>query len=217
MSYLAINTRVMNTSQQAQSSEPATPEALGDDPRRSFVQVAATAAEVIGQVGDADLRRSTPCSEFDVEALTRHVISVMHRVVALGEGAEAESVPLDAPTVKTGDWVEAWASSVADFERIWADDSLLTTDMVLPFATMPGAPTLAIYSAEILIHAWDLAKALDLDVNWDEAAAEAAYQTISFGIPAEGRGEEMPFDPVVPTADDAPAIERLVAWVGRRP
>ncbi len=141
----------------------------------------------------------------------------MQRVAALGEGAEAESVPLDAPGVATGQWSTGWSEAVADYERIWADDSLLTTNMVMSFATLPGAPTLAIFTAEILIHAWDLTKALDLDVAWDEALAEGAYQTITFGIPAEGRGADMPFDPVVPTAEGAPAIERLVAWVGRRP
>ena len=209
----------MNTSKQtpAPESTPTEPEPVSGDPRPGFLKAAATAGEVIDQVKTADLRRPTPCSEFDVEDLTRHIISVMQRVAALGQGAEAESVPLDAPGVATGDWSNGWGEAVADYERAWADDSLLTTNMVLPFATLPGAPTIAIYTAEILIHAWDLAKALDLDVAWDEALAEGAYQTITFGIPAEGRGVDMPFDPVVPTAEGAPAIERLVAWVGRRP
>ncbi|GAA1511493.1 hypothetical protein [Nocardioides humi] len=36
-------------------------------------------------------------------------------------------------------------------------------------------------------------------------------------MPAEPRGGEIPFGPVVPVADDAPAYDRLVAWTGRDP
>lgn len=89
--------------------------------------------------------------------------------------------------------------------------------MVVPWATLPGAVVLAIYAAEIQIHSWDLAMALGLRPDWEQDLAEAGLAVVRLGIPAEGRGLEVPFDPVVPTAEDAPAMDRLVAWMGRDP
>jgi len=35
-------------------------------------------------------------------------------------------------------------------------------------------------------------------------------------IPAEGRGEDMPFDPVVDPGDDAPLLLKIAGWAGRK-
>jgi uncharacterized protein (TIGR03086 family) len=119
--------------------------------------------------------------------------------------------------VATDQLAAEWAATIKTQTEEWADDRLLGQPMVLPFATLPGAAALAIYTAEIMIHAWDLTTALGVSPAWDQEVAARVLPIIQQGIPAEGRGPEMPFDPVVPTADDAPAIDRLVAWVGRDP
>ncbi|MEM9563173.1 MAG: TIGR03086 family protein, partial [Actinomycetota bacterium] len=101
----------------------------------------------------------------------------------------------------------------------WADDAVLGRDLTLPFAVVPGAIALSIYIGELTIHTWDLAVAIGADVVWDDDVVDGAVVAITTGLPAEPRGDEVgiPFDPVVPTAQDAPAIDRLVAWTGRDP
>ena len=46
---------------------------------------------------------------------------------------------------------------------------------------------------------------------------EVALATMQMGLPAEGRRADPVRRPVQPVADDAPAIDRLVAWTGRNP
>jgi hypothetical protein len=83
---------------------------------------------------------------------------------------------------------------------------------------------LLIYLNEIIVHTWDLAVATGRAPQWDDEILEVAYAAIQRGLPADGRsvtgdGSDggSPFAPVVDVAGDAPLIDRLVAWNGRRP
>ena len=90
--------------------------------------------------------------------------------------------------------------------------------VIVPWGTIPGAVALAVYSSELLVHAWDLATAIGVEPQWHQGDVETALGVVEVGIPAEPRNpEDMPFGAVVPTADDAPTIDRLVAWMGRTP
>jgi uncharacterized protein (TIGR03086 family) len=69
---------------------------------------------------------------------------------------------------------------------------------------------------ELLIHGWDLARAIGQPADLPEDLAEGAlilWQTRLAGRPREG----MPFGTPEPVADDAPAIDRLAAFLGRKP
>ncbi len=192
------------------------------DPRPAFARTLDTAAEVLAAVDPSDLDRPTPASAYDVDHLTRHVLAVLDRVGAVARGEDPFSVPaeLDAATVAAaGGLVPVFERSRADQEAAWADDAVLTRQLTLPFAVLPGAVALSIYVGELTIHTWDLATAIGVEVEWDPEIVEGAVVAITTGLPAEPRGDEVgiPFDPVVPTESDAPPIERLVAWTGRNP
>lgn len=199
-------------------SAPADDQGRLPDPRPGFHAACEQAAAIIDSATAETLRRPTPCTEFDVEDLTRHLLSVGQRTIALADGKPAESVPLDAPDISADGFSEEWSRIRSVLNEELRPDSVLGQMMEVPWATLPGAIVLAIYIAEIQIHSWDLATALGQSPDWDQDLAAAGLAVVSMGIPAEGRSEEeMPFDPVVPTADDAPAMDRLVAWMGRNP
>ena len=102
--------------------------------------------------------------------------------------------------------------------------------MALPWIQGTGADVLASYFSELTVHTWDLATATGQRPDWDDAVVTAALASARLP-PAENRRalfEEisaamgldevaMPFAEAVPVADDAPAIDRLVAWNGRDP
>jgi hypothetical protein len=44
-----------------------------------------------------------------------------------------------------------------------------------------------------------------------------ALGALTRALPADGRPADVPFAPAVEVGADAPLIERLVAWSGRRP
>ena len=86
--------------------------------------------------------------------------------------------------------------------------------MTVPFGTVPGAVALHLRTTEVLAHGWDLARATGQSVEFpaDVAERELAFsQSALEQLPPDRR----PFAPPQPVSPDAPAIERLVACLGR--
>ncbi len=117
---------------------------------------------------------------------------------------------------------DAWSSRVAPAPWPYA--------RARPWIPGSGADVLASYLSELTVHTWDLAMATGQQPDWDDGVVDAALASRDF-LPAEDRRalfEEVsaamgldevaiPFAEAVPVADDAPAIDRLVAWNGRAP
>ena len=157
-----------------------------------------------------------------------HLVGVLDRVTALGEGNDPFTVTENyAPE---HGWSDAWAASARHVAEAWADDDVLERPMWLPWIEGSGAEVLASYFSELTVHTWDLATATDQQPDWDDTVLAAALAARDI-LPAENRRgvfeamsaemglEEVaiPFAEAVPIADDAPAIDRLVAWNGRDP
>jgi uncharacterized protein (TIGR03086 family) len=175
----------------------------------------ASAAEVIGAVTEDQLSLPTPCSEFDVRALAAHLMSAPATVASLGRGEDYGTVAEQA--VPFGEWRANWAATSAEARDAWADDALLGKVVTLPWAEIPGAAVLAQFTGEIVVHTWDLATATDQWGEWKPEVLELAYDSYLQGLPAEGREQFPVFHAVVPVDDNAPLIDRIVAYTGRQP
>jgi uncharacterized protein (TIGR03086 family) len=173
------------------------------------------AVETVRAVRPDQLDLPTPCTEYEVDGLIRHLAGAADRsVVAAAGGAVPEPRPYD--DVALAEVVDLLGNTAAMFSPAWADDASLDQMVSLPWATLPGRVLVAIYLSEISTHTWDLAVATGQQPAFDQHAVEIALATMRMGLPAEPR-DQVPFGPVQPVADDAPAIERLVAWCGRTP
>ncbi len=203
------------------SNHPTAPLDPEADPRLGLFRALDAVTVAIDQLDVADLDRPTPCAEYDVADLAGHLVGVGRRISALGRGEDGNAVSLEVDDVAADGWAGAWRSEADRIRSAWASDEILTTMLALPWAELPGAAAAGIYAAELLVHSWDLAVSIDATVDWaapDLApVAAAALAPMRMGLPADERGPGAPFDPVVPLPDDAPPIERLVAWVGRDP
>jgi uncharacterized protein (TIGR03086 family) len=146
-----------------------------------------------------------------------HIIAVLERVAAIPGDDDIMTMALVRDDLAVGALGAALTTAAQAVHEAWTGD-VLGQMVTVPFGTMPGGAALAAYTSEILTHTWDLATAIGVEPQWHVGDTEMAAEVIRMGLPAEPRGVEgMPFDAVVPTADDAPAIDRLVAWVGRNP
>jgi uncharacterized protein (TIGR03086 family) len=164
----------------------------------------------------------------DVRALLAHLIGVLDRIAALGNGDDPFAVT-EIPVADDG-WRDAWRQSGSGAVVAWTDDSALERPMALPWIEGSGAEVLASFFSELTVHTWDLAMATGQQPDWDDAVITAALEARQF-LPAENRRalyEEIsaargldevavPFAEAVAISDDAPAIDRLVAWNGRDP
>ncbi len=200
------------------------------DPRMTFANAVALTTAVIGRVGPHQLSNRTPCEGFDVEALLSHLVTVLRRVAALGLGHDPFGP--DVMAAVDGNLRETWMAAADEVDAAWADDAVLRRTMRLPWAETSGAAMLVSYLNEITVHTWDLATATGQRPAWDPEVLSLAFDGIRFlpgenravmfeslraGMPAEQRDFADPFADAVPVPEDAPLIDRLVAWNGRRP
>ncbi|CAN5489696.1 TIGR03086 family metal-binding protein [soil metagenome] len=198
------------------------------DPRPILDRCIATGGAVIAGVRPDQLALPTPCPEMDVRALLGHLVAVLGRIAALGDGEDPFSV---TETHGSGDsWSDAWAASGARAAGAWRDGSALDRAMALPWIQGTGAEVLTSYFSELTVHTWDLATATGQQPDWDDTVVTAALEARPI-LPAENRRElfeqisaamgldevGIPFAEAVTVPADAPAIDRLVAWNGRDP
>jgi uncharacterized protein (TIGR03086 family) len=191
--------------------------ALRTDPRPLFARAVATAVTCVAAVRPDQLGDRTPCTEYDVRQLLGHLVAVLHRVAAVGRGADPFSVPLVLDGVPDDGWPTAVASAAADVAGVWADDALLERVVTLPFGTVPGAAALASYAGEITTHTWDLAVATGQSPAWDDEVVAVGLTAIRAKLPTASRGPQIPFGDAVPVPVGAPAVDQLVGWQGRDP
>ncbi len=202
------------------------------DPRPLFATAAATATAVIGAVRPDQLDSATPCPAFSTRELLGHMVGVARRVTALGRGDDAMSVDTEVTGIADDAWSATWLEALAGARDAWSDDASLTRTVVLPWATDTGAAALLGYVNEITVHTWDVAQATGQQPDWDDETAGRALDLMHAWLPGEGRAEifaavrekmgadangDDAFAELVPVAADAPLIDRLVAWNGRRP
>lgn len=198
------------------------------DPRPILDSAIATTSLTVAGVRPDQLDGPTPCPEMNVRAMLGHLVNVLDRIAALGNGTDPFAVT--EPTVSGDGWSEAWSAATVGATDAWSDDALLDKPMALPWIEGTGAEVLASWLSELSVHTWDLAVATGQQPDWDDAVIAAALDARDF-LPAENRlalFEEIaasmgidevavPFAEQIAIADDAPAIDRLVAWNGRDP
>lgn len=186
-----------------------------DDPRVPLARSVQTAATVLAELTGADAGNPTPCTDWNAHQLAGHMVAVVERVAALPTGVPIDDMALVRDDIAVDGLSEAFHTAAHAARAAWTAAALDST-VIAPWGPIPGVVAMHVYSAELLIHTWDLATAIGVEPQWHQPDVEAALHAVQMGIPAEGRQDvEMPFDSVTPTDDDAPAIHRLVAWVGR--
>ena len=197
----------------APAATPTAPDLAAPDLRDAVHAAQLWVADLLAGVAPEQRSAPTPCSAFDVDALERHLLGVAGRLVAMGAGRPAESVP---PSVETlpDDVVAAYRALLEEGRRAWADPASLTRLVEAPFGTVPGAMVLGVYLAENLTHGWDLARAIGRPSEADPALVGPAYATMRQVLPPTGR-EGFPFAAPVEPAADAGPTERLANWSGR--
>ena len=203
------------------------------DPRTIFSSAVRTGRSVVAGVGADQLDNPTPCGEYTVRPLLGHMVGVLQRVAVLGAGGDGMSVPAEVTGIADDGWVAAWDAAAADIDRTWADEAAMARIYTFPWAVHDGPATLAMYTSELSVHTWDLARATGQQPAWDDDVLAVAYASIQVDLPGGNRAAMFdairqtmppelrdftpPFADVVEVADDAPLIDRLVAWTGRQP
>ncbi|CAL9279150.1 MULTISPECIES: TIGR03086 family metal-binding protein [unclassified Streptomyces] len=179
-----------------------------------------TAAErslpVVRAIPDEALSAPTPCGEYDVRRLLAHLHQVVVNFQSLAAkrdvdfSAEAEDVCLrpgwrDVLTAETAALVDAWGAPGAEEGTTGA--------MGLP-AGVVGRMVLG----DLVIHAWDLARATGQEYAPDPAVVDDVLEAFQQLAPTgRAMGAFGPEHPLPDAGAGASPWERLLALTGRDP
>jgi uncharacterized protein (TIGR03086 family) len=165
-------------------------------------------------VGADDWQRPTPCSEWDVHALVNHVIGGNRRYRMLLRGASAASVDRTRTEDHLGpDPVAAFTTTARELAAAFREDGALSRIAHHPIGDRTGAELFAMRVLDVTVHAWDLARALDVDDTLDPEAVEFALAHTQV---IEAGREHGSFTIPTSTSPPAPSTQaRLLHLAGR--
>ncbi|MBS1838134.1 MAG: TIGR03086 family protein [Actinobacteria bacterium] len=200
------------------------------DARPLLSTALSTCGEVISAVRPDQFASPTPCDDFDVRDLLAHLLTVIERIVRVGQGADPFAfAPVTADDVGEDAGLGAWRHGVGVAEDAWGHDDALDRVVTLPWMTAPGRIVLLTYLSEVTVHTWDLACATDQTVDFDPDVVATSLAAMHAAMPGDGRSAMLddmaeearppaaPFLDAVAVDASAAPIDRLVAWCGRRP
>jgi uncharacterized protein (TIGR03086 family) len=169
--------------------------------------------EVLTKVRPEQMSLPTPDDEWDVRALINHVV--------LGNLWAAENVKTGSAPRPSGDIIgereplQAYTASADAMMASFEEPGALGRMVTMPFGEMPAAGLAGFRFVDLVVHAWDLAKATGQDTDFAPELCEAAL-AMSRQRMANVDRAKMPFKDEVAVPADAPAADRLAGFLGRQ-
>ena len=153
-------------------------------------------AALLASVGPDDADRPTPCEDWTVADLSDHVVNSTAGMATMARGGEpdwASSPHHDDPAAAFGAEADALSQAIAASGGAFPD---------------------GLASAELAVHAYDLATALGRSTgDLDAEVAEAGHAFMTSSLTDDQRGDA--FGPEQPAPEAADPYQRLAAFAGR--
>ena len=172
----------------------------------------ATKAFVAGIKPD-QLEAPTPCAEWNVKQLMQHVISGTIFIEDMFDGKTVA----DVGDKYAGDLVgtdpsAAYNAAAESAKAALARPGAMEQTVHLSRGDMTGAAYATSMFTDVLIHAWDVAKATGQDTKLDPELVAASYAIM---LPRQGQLPEVAFGTDQGIADSADLQTKLLGMLGR--
>ncbi|MET8813426.1 TIGR03086 family metal-binding protein [Streptomyces sp. NPDC004549] len=176
-------------------------------------------AQLADHVADHHLTAPTPCPDYTVGDLLAHLhnLSLAFRSAALKDfGPRTDTAPTTAKPVLSADWRTELPKALDAMADAWRDPSAWTGGTRAGGVALPGEVAGAVAADELVIHAWDLARALDLPYTPDPEALSSAHTFLQAAATLPDRPTGL-FGPIVSVPEDASLLDRALGLSGRDP
>jgi uncharacterized protein (TIGR03086 family) len=176
------------------------------------------AARAVAAVSAGQWSLPTPCTDWTVRQLVNHVVGGNRLTTRVLRGEQLP--PLDQLGRRGhedqlgDDPAAAFHSSGDELLAALRVPGVLERPHALPVGTLPGPAVVHLRTVETLVHGWDLVRATGQQSPFADELA-AGELTFSTDLLARLPADRQPFAPSSPVGDDAPAIDRLAALLGR--
>ncbi|WP_067814617.1 TIGR03086 family metal-binding protein [Actinomadura kijaniata] len=175
-------------------------------------------ADLVSGVADERLADPTPCPEYTVGDLIDHVNGLSLAFTWAAEKSFGDS-PGGGPSGDASRLEPGWRSRIperlAALAEAWRDPSAWQGMTQAGGVDLPGDVAGAVALNELVVHGWDLARAIGRPYEVTPAEIEVCLQ-VSAPQPGEERDGSF-LGPPVPVAEDAPPLDRLIGFTGRDP
>ncbi len=176
-------------------------------------------AAIVGNIGEEQLAGPTPLDRANVADLLAHVLG---STIAFRDAAAKISGPTtEAPAEADGadlppDWRYSLLHRLEELAQAWRAPEAWQGDTVAGGISMSAEQAGAVVNNELVLHGWDLAMATDQPFAVAAENLEASWEFV-VNTPDTPEAREGLFGPRLPIADDAPLLDRTLAYAGRDP
>ncbi len=169
-------------------------------------------------VGDVDEKlwtSASPCEDMDAHALVEHLVGGLVQFAAVGTGTPADDIGFKR-TFPVGGEAHEYDAAGDRMLSVWSEPGVAARTYAMPWGDTPGSALLGFMLIEQVTHGWDIAKAIGRDSPYDTDLVEA---TLDLARDYDNEMIRVPgmFGAAVTIDPDAPAIDRLAAFLGRHP
>jgi len=173
-------------------------------------------ADVLAAITDDQLGLATPCEKMPLDAMVAHIggLSLAFAAAAGKEFGPLTDTPPSEDAALEADWRTAYPQHLATLAAAWKDPAAWEGMTRAGGVELPADVMGNVALAEVVIHGWDVARAIAAPYDSDPATLRACLAHLEQFDPA---GTEGMFGPAVPTADSAGDLDRVVAMSGRDP
>ncbi|WP_329010201.1 TIGR03086 family metal-binding protein [Streptomyces sp. NBC_01601] len=189
------------------------------DPTLDLGPQARIVARLAEAVTDEGLSAPTPCPDLPVRNLLGHLLhlSIAFRDAARKDlGATTDTSPTETVPDIGPDWRAELPKALDELAEAWRDPEAWTGRTRAGGVDLPGEIAGAVAADELVVHGWDLARALGLPYTPDLPALASAYGFLQ-AVAEDPNGGGGIFGPAVPVPPEAPLLDRAVGLSGRDP
>jgi len=193
-----------------------------DEPLNAFLAAQRVFTETVHAIGEDDWHAPTPDTEWDVAALLGHLIEEHRYAAPLVHGQDLDSarmivegsrkLPVDGGV--GANLAEEWDEAAVESSDAFAGDGALDRDVALSRGATPARQYIAEMTFDLVVHGWDLARAVGRDIEFPPEVVEHVYEQAKGFGDLSGSGY---FAKPVAVPDDAPTLDKLMGLTGRDP
>lgn len=169
-------------------------------------------------IGADQWELSTPCPDWNVTELVGHVVAGSQMAAAIAAGADrGEAIDLLSTDFLRDDPQPAIATALALAETALIHPDVDDRICQHPAGNMPGSQVRSFRISDLLVHQWDLARAIGADEALDADVVQLVWDDISPMAPIIAQLGPFGDGPSGTVPEDAPLQQRLLDLMGRRP
>jgi uncharacterized protein (TIGR03086 family) len=177
-------------------------------------------ADLIAGIPDDRLAAPTPCPAYSLADLADHVggLTVAFTWAAGKRLDLGETRPSADGSLLEEGWRERIQTDLDGLAAAWRQPDAWTGMTRAGGIDLPGEVAGLVALDEVVIHAWDVARASGQPYECDLPTLEAVHGFVSqFSGPGQESAREGMFGPVVAVPEEAPLLDQVIGLTGRDP